>query len=98
MVAVRYQREFGVPTGASDKCFAGTDVIGLSITAQEQHGASHLRRELQDVRAVIEIIEERLCADDPPPTRDLHQIVAPADRNQFSSAHTEFFKMLTGHQ
>jgi site-specific DNA recombinase len=43
MVAVRHEREFGRPSGASDKCFAGIDVIGLSITTQEQHGASHLQ-------------------------------------------------------
>ena len=43
MVAVGYEREFRRTSGPFDKGFAGIDVLSLSITAQEQHGAAHLR-------------------------------------------------------
>src|SRR5262249_18939216 len=83
---------------ALDKCFGGIDVTGFSITTQEQYGASYLWRQFQSVWAVIKIIDERLCTDDPPPAGDLHQIAALTCRDQFAGAHTEFFKTLTGHQ
>src|SRR5215831_795220 len=98
MIAVGHERELRWAAGALDKDLAGINMLRLAIAAQEQHRAAHLRRQLQNVGTHVEIIDEALRADDPPPARDLHQRVAVARCHQIAGARTELIEMLTRDQ